>query len=173
MRTSTFVPVPEKELRQLENAIGGPLPEDYRQFLRAYGKSLFRTGVSCPASTELEPIPFAFFYGANVSGDGVLATYRFTEGQFPTGIVPIGEDGLGNLYCLATLGPKLGTVYYWDHGVGWEGEAEAYRSRNQVVPDSVKYKCLERVASTFTGFVLGLQPDKDRPSADESRPIEK
>jgi hypothetical protein len=159
LRTDTFVPVSESELEQLEEKIGEQLPHDYRWFLKRYGKCLFKTGVSCPA--EPGSIPFGFFYGANASGDGVLANYSFTEDQFPQGIVPIGEDGLGNVYLLAATGPNRGKVYYWDHGVGWEGEAEEYRSRGQAVPESVKYKCLEQVAPTFTAFVFGLQPDED------------
>jgi hypothetical protein len=156
-----FVPVPERELEQLEETIGGRLPDDYRSFLQRYGKSLFKEGVSCPSSPGLGPIPFAFFYGADASRDGVLTSYNFSEGDLPRGIVPIGEDGLGNLYCLESTGPTQGTIYYRDHSVGWEGEAEEYRRRGQAIPDSVKYVCLEKVAPSFTAFVLSLQPDED------------
>jgi hypothetical protein len=117
--------------------------------------------VACPSSPEPGVLPFAFFYGSDSSGNGVLANYVTYRGQFPREIIPIGEDGLGNLYLLAATGPNGGRVYYWDHAVGWEGEAEEYRSRGQAVPEYVKYKCLEQIAPTFTAFVLSLQPDED------------
>ncbi|MFX8903203.1 SMI1/KNR4 family protein, partial [Acinetobacter baumannii] len=65
MNADNYTPVPESELTQLEDEIGGQLPEDYRWFLKRYGESLFKTGVSCPSSPELGPTPFGFFYGAN------------------------------------------------------------------------------------------------------------
>ena len=87
--------------------------------------------MASPSSPDLGLLPFAFFYGSNESGNGVLANYTTYKGQFPREIIPIGEDGLGNLYVLAVIGPNSGKVYYWDHGVGWEGEAEEYRSRGR------------------------------------------
>jgi hypothetical protein len=161
MNTDSYTPVPVSELEQIEREIGGQLPEDCHWFLKRYGKCLFKTGVSCPSSSELGPIPFAFFYGAGASGDGVLANYLSYKSQFPSRVVPIGEDGLGNLYCIATTGPNRGCIYYWDHSTGWQAEAEEYGRRGQDVPDSVKYKCLEQVAPSFTAFVLRLQADED------------
>lgn len=162
MNGNTFVPVPESELTHIEGAISGQLPEDYRWVLKRYGQSVFDNAVSCPSSSEVGTIPFGFFYGANASGEGVLANYNAYEGHFPKGIVPIGEASLGDLYLLAASGPKRGTVYYWCHdSVGWEGEAEESKKSGQAVPDSVKYTGLEQVAPSFTAFVLGLQPDED------------
>jgi hypothetical protein len=162
MNSAAYAPVPESELERIEGDIRGQLPDDYRWFLKRYGQSLFENAVSCPSSPELGMLPFTFFYGANTSGNGVLANYNSYEGQFPKGIVPIGEASLGDLYLLAAAGPNRGNVYYWCHdGVGWECEEEDFRGHGQPVPDSVKYKCLEQVATTFTAFVLGLQPDKD------------
>jgi hypothetical protein len=156
-----YFPASEGELTQLESAVGGRLPDDYRWFLGRYGHSLFKAPLSYPSSQAHGGYLLGFFYGSNDAGEGVLTNYNFYEGQFPKGIVPIGEDGLGDLYLLAATGPNRGKVYYWDHGVGWEGEAEEYRSRGQEVPESLKYRCLEEVAPTFTAFVFGLQPDED------------
>jgi hypothetical protein len=161
MNSDAYAPAPESELQQLESEVGGRLSEDYRWFLTRYGQSLFENALAFPSSSDLGTLPFAFFYGSNGSGNGVLANYMTYKGQFPRGIIPIGEDGLGNLFVLAATGSNTGKVYYWDHGVGWEGEAEEYRSRGQAVPDSVKYKCLEYLAPTFSDFVSGLQPDED------------
>lgn len=161
MNSDAYGPVPESELQQLESEVGGRLPEDYRWFLARYGQSLFENAVASAASSDLGALPFAFFHGSNESGNGVLTNYMTYKGHFPREIIPIGEDGLGNLFLLAATGRNAGNVYYWDHGVGWEGGAEEYRSRGQTVPDSVKYKCLEQVAPTFTDFVFGLQREED------------
>ncbi|MBI1914417.1 MAG: SMI1/KNR4 family protein [Planctomycetes bacterium] len=162
MNADAYTPVPESELQQLEGEIGSHLPEDYRWFLNRYGESSFKMAVSYPSSQIPGGYSFGFYFGANASGDGVLANYNFYKGQFPKGVVPIGEASLGDLYLLATTGPNRGSVYYWCHdGGGWEDEAEEYSSRGQAVPDSVKYSCLEQVAPSFTSFVLGLQPDED------------
>src|SRR6476469_1829517 len=94
MNANSFAPIPESELEQIEEQIGVALPDDYRWFATRYGKSLFTNGISCPSAPELGPIPFAFFYGANSSRDGVLATYDFSREELPRGVVPIGEDGM-------------------------------------------------------------------------------
>jgi hypothetical protein len=124
MNSDAYAPAPGSELQQIEREAGGRLPEDYRWFVARYGQSLFENAVACPSSLELGILPFAFFYGSDGSGNGVLANYTTYKGQFPREIVPIGEDGLGNLYLLAATGPNRGNVYYWDHSVGWAGEAE-------------------------------------------------
>lgn len=140
--------IPESELEAIETAIGEQLPEDYRWFLRHYGKSLFKEAVDCPTSDD-ETVPFGFFYGANASGDGVLKEYKFREGEFPSRFVPIGEASLGDLYLLAGKGPHRGSVYYWCHDAGgWEGEDE-------------DYSCFEFIAPSFTDFIFRLVPVSD------------
>ena len=116
--------------------------------------------VALPSSSIWGCYRSRFSWGQQ-SGNRVLANYMTYRGQFPRVAIPIGEDGLGNVYVLVATGPDRGKVYYWDHSVGWEGEAEEYRSRGEAVPDSLKYKCLEQVAPTFTDFVFSLQPDED------------
>jgi hypothetical protein len=161
MNSDTYAPATGDELQRLEAEVGGQLPDDYRWFLARYGESLFERAVACPPSSGLGLLPFAFFYGSDSSGNGVFANYMAYKDQFPREAIPIGEDGLGNLYILAATGLNRGKVYYWDHSVGWESKADEYRSQGLAVPDAVKYGCLEQVAPTFTSFVFGLQPDED------------
>ena len=88
-------PVPNGELEEIEAAIGEGLPKDYRWFLQHYGKSLFEQAVDCPCPGG-ETLPFGFFYGANASGEGVLKNFRFHQGEFPSGFIPIGEASLAS-----------------------------------------------------------------------------
>ena len=148
MNMDSFQAVPESELEELERSIGEQLPNDYRWFLKHYGKSLFKEAVICP-TTRTESIPFMFFYGPNASGNGVLRKYEFHQGEFPTGFVPIGEASFGDLYLLASKGPHRGSVYYWCHDAGgWEGEDEDYSS-------------FETIAPSFTDFIFHLVPVSD------------
>lgn len=160
MNGDVHVPVSASEIHELEQEIKGQLPDDYRRFLRQYGMSVFENAVGYPAPNSQGLLPFAYFYGANESGNGVLSNFKFYRGQFPYGVIPIGEDGLGNLFCMAT-DPNNRHVYYWDHGTGWERDADSYEGEGESVPDSIKYTCLEKLASSFTAFVLGLRPDED------------
>jgi hypothetical protein len=161
MNAEAHTPIPEGELSLLEEEIGSQLPEDYRWFVQRYGRSLFKKAVACPSAHVHGTIPFAFFYGANNSGEGVLQNYTFYQGQFPKGLIPIGEAGLGDLYLLAATGPNRGKVYYWCHDdINPEGDEEETES-SEAMTAPVNYSSLEEVASSFTAFVLGLQSVKD------------
>lgn len=140
--------VPESELAAIESALGAQLPDDYRWFLRRYGKSLFKEAVAAPTSDD-ETVPFMHFYGANASGDGVLKKYQFHEGEFPRGFVPIGEGSFGDLYLLAGKGPHRGSVNYWCHDAGgWDGDDE-------------DFSCFQLIAPSFTDFIKRLVPVSD------------
>jgi hypothetical protein len=161
MNADAHTPIPESELSLLEEEIDSQLPDDYRWFLRRYGRSLFENAVSCPSSLVHGAIPFAFFYGANSSGEGVLQNYTFYQEQFPKGLVPIGEASLGDLYLLAGTGPNRGKVYYWCHDAVTPEDDEEETISGEAVSGAVNYRSPEQVASSFTAFVLGLQLVED------------
>ncbi len=151
-----FGVLPEDEIRQLESQLGQQLPEDYRWFLTHYGTSLFEFAVSSPTLDGSGIWQFGFFYGSDASNDGVLSDYIFYEGQFPKELVPIAEDGMGNLFLLAAFGSQRGSIYYWGHDDG----CETYAEEGEESTCSLEYPGMELMAKSFTAFVLSLRLDE-------------
>lgn len=91
----------EAELAALEYALGEPLSEDYREFLKDYG------GYSIGRFN---------FYG--FMPDEALDLLDFHElyhqrDVMPAELVPIGVDLGGNHLCIAISGNNKGSIYFW------------------------------------------------------------
>lgn len=151
-----FGTVPENEIRQLERELGRPLPEDYRWFLQRYGTSSFKFAVSSPTFDGSGSWQFGNFYGSDASNEGVLSNYIFYEGQFPKELVPIADDGMGNLFLLTAFGSHRGCIYYWGHDDG----CETYFEDGEESTCGPEYPGMELMATSFTDFVLALRLDE-------------
>lgn len=119
-------PPGDDELRDLEVQLGGPLPEEYRYFLRRYGEVSLGNEDAYPKAPITEPCP----WGDEVRPEcfypllrrhpsdlrGQLLTYR---GRIPAGVLPIAPDAGGNQVCLDVAGTFPGSVWFWDHEQRW------------------------------------------------------
>ena len=115
---SALVPCDEQILARIEAQIGADLPLEYRKFLTHYGASRFGYYVDY---RPLNPLPphvsrgnghFAFFFGA--ASDQYDQTFSlawnlsiFAE-RMPATMLPIGDDGGGNLICFGYAGDDAG-----------------------------------------------------------------
>jgi len=131
------------EVGQIETLLGKALPAEYSHFLRAYGE----TGFSEEVSFAIEPgdglYEFGYFYGFDSIKDGIESP----PDTLPDSMFPIGDEGLGNLYCLGFSGEQTGKVYYWDQNVGWDEEAEA----EDKLPPPIR-----RISNSFAEFISSL-----------------
>jgi hypothetical protein len=150
MRGPTFEPFSSENIAQLQNKVGASLPDAYKQFLMTYGHSMFSGEVNC--TPQGDPLYFGWFYGFDELVDAV-DTYREV---LPETIIPIGDDGGGNQFCLGVSGKDSGKVYFHNHGIGWHADAEKYRERGEEVPANIRYQTVYPIAESFEAFIDGM-----------------
>jgi hypothetical protein len=145
-----FTPFSEQEVARIEAAIGVPLPVTYERFLTRFGRSMFSTEVNCTPSSE--PLYFGWFFGFSDLLDAIDNLKDF----LPETIIPIGEDGGANLFCLGMRGRDVGKVYFHNHNIGWHADAEKYLERGDPVPPDIRYQTVCEVAPSFEQFILNM-----------------
>lgn len=147
-----FTPMTEAEVREIENRIGATLPEGYRRFLTTYGSSLFGQDVYYRDQKYSDPVLFGWFFGAN-SLHGAIEPY---SEALPKGIIPIGDDGGGNLYALGVTGGDKNKVFFHDHTIGWNADARKFIERGEDVPAALRYQTVYQIADSFETFIDGM-----------------
>lgn len=123
-----FNPLNERDLKAIESAAGAKLPSGYRRFLAIYGAVAF----SEPVYFRLNS-PFPLAYSKNnrgiiselfgklnpefpkAKGIGVLHRFRLLRESLGDSLLPIGDNGGGDILCLRIRGKTSGSVYLWDH----------------------------------------------------------
>lgn len=145
-----FVPLVSNEvIDSFERELGYKLPTTYRNFLSEYnGGEPFNCGVISSDGFYAD-VSIRYFF--SVSQDptfGLAHKYAIYSGagRTPREMLPVGGDVGGNLILLALAGPKLGSVFFWDHDI--EG----------LVDDPNSPRHLRILADTFDGFIAGLSP---------------
>lgn len=109
----------EEDLAWLEEEVGGPLPSDYRTFLRGYGWTGFSDAMRFPvveagpfgASAEVSSF---LGFSSEIRRDLAYLVSEAYAGQLPEGTIPIASDGRGNLVLLSVVGPSKDRVWFWD-----------------------------------------------------------
>lgn len=107
------------DLDALELRLQIKLPPEYRAWLLQYnggqpwpgnfrlrGKTRATENVSRFLAVHKDP-------ECNFENEYVF--WKLTTGRLPGELVPIAEDGCGNLVCLAFGGRDAGKVFFWDH----------------------------------------------------------
>lgn len=175
-----FLPLNSDDIVNIESCISGQLPEAYESYLRAYGAVAFVTNV---VITPVNPLPSTIspsgtdtiqaFYGKespNRTMFSLLARIEHYRDRMPSTMIPIGDNGLGNLYCIGIAGPEYGKVFYWDrHGefdldefVAEQGiDLSDFEDGDTIcdVPPDVWFRNVYLIAESFQIFLLGLKID--------------
>ncbi len=110
--------VPEHVVRHAEERLGLSFPSSVRKNLMRFGYlelghyELFGLGEGVPDFLRLVEI----------------ATSERTETGCPLrrDLVPLLNDGGGNLYCVATTDENVGAVVFWDHSAGSAQEPDVH-----------------------------------------------
>jgi SMI1 / KNR4 family (SUKH-1) len=151
-----------EDIQKAEAEIGHRLPESYLRFLLSHpsGPTFCLQDVSFP-HLGADPFSVVVFYSIrpaededgshSYQGDGLAATYNDyrNEGMVPAWLLPIGDDGAGDLLCLELDGERCGGVAVWYH------ELYDYE-RGESMED-----CIIPVAPSFNAFLDLIQPDRD------------
>jgi hypothetical protein len=145
-----FEPLSEDDISRLQTILGATLPESYTELLTTFGASMFSREINC--TPQGEPLYFGWFYGLN---DLVEALNTHQE-VLPESVIPIGDDGGGNQFCLGVRGEDFDKVYFHNHSLGWRSDAATYLARGEPVPDDIQYQTVHEVAPSFEQFILNL-----------------
>lgn len=116
----------ESEIQELERAVHGTLPEDYRYFIERYGGSILGGGGFEVVAPVLEPCSWGdttrpeFFHSLCAAEDfNALHVWRTYRGRIPDGVFSFSYDGADNQICLDVAGSFPGSVWFWDHEQRW------------------------------------------------------
>src|SRR5437660_8414028 len=90
----TFKPLSDAHIAEVERTANAKLPEAYRRFLATFGPSRFSKEVNCTPSGK--PLYFGWFFGF----EELAVAIECSKELLPETIIPIGDDGLGNGFCL-------------------------------------------------------------------------
>jgi len=146
----TFQPFSGVQIAELRRTVNAQLPEEYERFLAAFGRSGFSRLVNCTPSAK--PLYFGWFFGF----DELLLAIECCRETLPETIIPIGEDGCGNLFCLGVAGKDFGKVYFNHHCIGWRADAEALLRQGKEVPPDIRYRVVHEVAPSFEQFITNM-----------------
>ncbi len=140
-------PLSLTRLREFESGRGIRLPEDYRHFLLEYNGG--------------QPDPAFFWIQRPVDGSRILRFFGLFPGSLPSSLntyvgiqypglpenlLPIADDGTGNLICIGVAAPVYGAVFFLDH--------------ERVSPkDPDAFAGITRLSDSFTGFMASLMED--------------
>jgi hypothetical protein len=150
MNGEAFKPLSADDIARLQNKLGATLPEAYAQFLMRFGPSMFAREINC--TPHAEPLYFGWFYGP----DELVEAVENLREVLPESIIPFADDGGGNTFCLGLQSQDLGKVYFHNHGIGWQADAETCARRGEPVPARIRYQTVHEVAPSFEQFVLNM-----------------
>lgn len=143
----------ELELAHLERLCGCNLPLGFKSLLTHVGGVLFDGTICYREQKTGVPVALGEIYGS---------VERFREAlddngeSLPDGLLPFGDDGADNLYCIGVSRRDHGKVYFHDHSVGWHFDALEFERRGEPLPPDFKYRTVELLAPTLESFVEGL-----------------
>lgn len=75
-------------------------------------------------------------------------------------MIPIGDDGGGDLYCLGVTGDDRNKMFFHDHNIGWQADAEVYAARGESIPADLHHQTVDLIGDSFESFILGLSSEE-------------
>jgi cell wall assembly regulator SMI1 len=145
---SDVEPLTESELASVERELGVEFPRDYRRFLLEQngGRPVDDWMLDTPLSHSLGGVEPCDFFSLGRSGEYDMSWMLDSYGVdwLAAGLLPVAEDGGGNVICLSLRGDDYGAVYFWDHERGAHEDVPSRQS-------------LTVVSESFEAFVNGLR----------------
>lgn len=132
------------EIRSFENEFDITLPDEYVSFLE-------KNNGGQPDANHFKNELFDFFvnvfygFGGEDTSFDVETMYAIYADRIPDGLIPIADDGVGNLICIGTTGDIFGKIFIW-----WRDKAVDEGEK----PD---FSNISLVADSFEEFLEGLQ----------------
>ena len=105
-------PVDPEPIARLEERIGHALPDRYRDYL------LEQDGGQLDENDR--GVDSIFSLGGTSRGVGTWESLDTYRGRVPSWLLPVADDGAGNLFGISLRPGDRGSVWFWDH----EGQAD-------------------------------------------------
>lgn len=139
----SYPPIAVAEIKSLEQRLGRQIPQSYIDFLLNYNGGVPEVGGFLYRSEEANRLGVVNRFLGIHSGkynnlDNYLMLYKEREKRIPSNLIPIANDPGGNLICLSIDGSDLGKVYFWDHDLEAENEAEVNYSNVYFIANSLE-----------------------------------
>ena len=100
----------EADVAAVEQRLGVSFPDDYRAFLLQINGGVPRPG---------KWVKQIFSLGSDVSPDASFETayqnLKVVEKRVPHRLIPVADNGGGDVYCVSTSGADRAAVYLWSH----------------------------------------------------------
>lgn len=162
----------EDDIIRLENEYNIEFPEIYKLFVLRYGNLTFEKDVHYrPIEqshwTDIDGLnSFGSFWGLEEGEDNLEGSIEQYTERIPDSIVPIADDGLGNLICIGVKGDYLGKIYFWDH----ENEITAKVMLNEKKYEGISvddyWENVYLVAESFFDFVKSFEIVEENQESD-------
>jgi hypothetical protein len=171
-----YRPMSADEIAQLEQAMGGSLPDDYKSFISKFGCSHFgrckmvvrpitppprrefdhETGRRISRADTDDFFNFSVFLGGGDKEEyRLLLEFELFRDRIPESVFPFADDLGGSVYCLGVTGKDREKVYYWSFSD--DRVPEDYTEQGLPVPENILYLNMTLVANSFTDFVNRLE----------------
>ncbi|MEZ4360062.1 MAG: SMI1/KNR4 family protein [Kofleriaceae bacterium] len=149
------IPPTRRDFQQLEDLIGGKLPEEYRRFVTCCGAAILgdlRHRVVAPLIDHCPwgpHIPMEFVYPAAIQHpDSAAIQITYYKGKLPKGLLPVAEYANRKFVCLDVGGKLPGSVWMWRYT---RKPSMSVCSRSDDRPP--EYSGLYRMAMTFSDLL--------------------
>jgi hypothetical protein len=144
--SSLHPPLQESDLIKIEEALGYPLPLQYRDFIKQYNGGRPTPHRFSTVDEKIESGVKYFFSNSNEAANLLSEINEFTlDGIIPRNLFPIAITPAENRLLLSGAGEDVGCVYYWS----WDEEPEV---------ETCSYKYMRKVANSFNDFLSKLRP---------------
>src|SRR5665213_632955 len=108
-----------QEIDAVEARLGIELPAEYRAWLFRFNGGQPKPGTfhfkGVAEHSESVAWFFAVYDGEYNNFETEYWAFKMQARRLPDALVPIADDGLGNIVCLAITGPDVGKIFFWDH----------------------------------------------------------
>jgi hypothetical protein len=136
-----------EDIQKLEGSVG-PIPEDYKEFLKNHNGGIPSATLLRTKSNERVINSFFALNTPFGFGDSIENHAKVYGERIPKKTIPIASGGGGDLILLNLDASNFGQILYWDHNFESDDEdASNYFENTEVV------------ASSFSEFLSKLRPD--------------
>ncbi|CAH1225980.1 hypothetical protein PAECIP111893_05309 [Paenibacillus plantiphilus] len=153
----------EEELIRLEEKYEIDFLEIYKIFVLKYGNSTFENDVRYRPLNQSHWTgkdglnAFGSFFGFEEGVNNLEENIKRYYDRVPNSIVPIADDGVGNLISIGIKGDHIGKIYFWDH----ENEITAKIMLNEKVYVGVSvddyWENIFLIAESFFDFIKSFE----------------
>lgn len=163
---SRDVSYPEVEMTKIEEKYNVLFPEIYTYFVLTYGGSKFEHDI-CYRSLELTPCTdknglnaFDSFFGLDDDLNNLSNKINQYFERIPSSLIPIADDGGGNLICIGVKDEYKERIYFWYHENEWMANAMLNEKQYENVSSDDYWDNVFLISDHFLDFISGFEKEQ-------------